>query len=492
MAGVPVVRRRYRLTVPERITRDGSILVPLDEERAREQVRTLKEAGVEAVCVCFLFSFLNPEHERRVAEIVREEFPEAFLSVSSEVIPQYREYERFSTVGLNAYVGPKVASYVAQPREGARGARCPLGAPPDDLRVGRRDVRGRDRAAREPAHVGAGRRRRRRDLGREAGRLRQRHHARRRRHLGRHRPRPGRPPADEAPPRHEGRPVPGDDPDGRRRHDRRRRRLDRLRRRGRHLPRRPALGRRRAGPGRVRARRHRGDRDRRDGQPRLAPPRGVPRRRDVARPREGARGVRRRPGRGARDERRGGVDGRGADPLALDGAVDRGELGAEGLRPARLRARRRGRRRPALRRPDRDRGRHAARRRAAVPGICAAMGLVATDMVYEYAATTYQKLSTLDAASLQSRFEELEAQASEQLAADGVPRPTASSSSGSSRPGTSARGTSSGSTSARGRSTTRGSRSSAPTSTTSTSASTRGASRTRTSRCRTSASAGSA
>lgn len=110
----PVVRRRYRLTVPERITKDGSVLVPLDEEAARAQVRTLKEAGVEAVCVCFLFSFLNNAHEQRVAEIVREEFPEAFLSVSSEVIPQYREYERFSTVGLNAFVGPKVASYVSK------------------------------------------------------------------------------------------------------------------------------------------------------------------------------------------------------------------------------------------------------------------------------------------------------------------------------------------------------------------------------------------
>jgi N-methylhydantoinase A/oxoprolinase/acetone carboxylase beta subunit len=110
----PVVRRRYRLTVPERIAGDGSVLVPLDEDAARERVRALKEAGVEAVCVCFLFSFLNAEHEQRVAEIVREEFPEAFLSVSSEVIPQYREYERFSTVGLNAYVGPKVASYVAR------------------------------------------------------------------------------------------------------------------------------------------------------------------------------------------------------------------------------------------------------------------------------------------------------------------------------------------------------------------------------------------
>jgi N-methylhydantoinase A/oxoprolinase/acetone carboxylase beta subunit len=108
----PIVRRRYRLTVPERITRDGSVLVALDEERAREQVRKLKEAGVEAVAVCFLFSFLNPQHEARVAEIVREEFPDAFLSVSSEVLPQYREYERFSTVCLNAYIGPKVSRYV--------------------------------------------------------------------------------------------------------------------------------------------------------------------------------------------------------------------------------------------------------------------------------------------------------------------------------------------------------------------------------------------
>jgi N-methylhydantoinase A/oxoprolinase/acetone carboxylase beta subunit len=110
----PVVRRRYRLTVPERVTKDGSVLVPLDEAKAREQVRALKEAGVEAVSVCFLFSFVNPAHEQRVAEIVREQFPEAFLSVSSEVLPQYREYERFSTVCLNAYIGPKVATYVSR------------------------------------------------------------------------------------------------------------------------------------------------------------------------------------------------------------------------------------------------------------------------------------------------------------------------------------------------------------------------------------------
>jgi len=116
----PIVRRRYRLTVPERITKDGSVLVRLDEAKAREQVRRLKEAGVEAVAVCFLFSFLNPEHEARVAEIVREEFPEAFLSVSSEVLRQYREYERFSTVCLNAYIGPKVATYVRRLEESLR------------------------------------------------------------------------------------------------------------------------------------------------------------------------------------------------------------------------------------------------------------------------------------------------------------------------------------------------------------------------------------
>ncbi len=108
----PLVRRRYRLTVPERITAQGEVLVELDERRAREQVRRLKEMGVEAVAVCLLFSFLNGDHEQRVAEIVREEFPDAFLSVSSEVLPQYREYERFSTVALNAFVGPKVAGYV--------------------------------------------------------------------------------------------------------------------------------------------------------------------------------------------------------------------------------------------------------------------------------------------------------------------------------------------------------------------------------------------
>src|SRR3954451_19540491 len=123
----PIVRRRFRLTVDERIDKNGDVLIPLDDDEVRAQVRRLKREKVEAVSVCLLFSFLNPEHEQRVAAIVREEFPEAFLSVSSEVLPQYREYERFSTVGLNAYVGPKVASYVARLEDELRSQGVPTG-----------------------------------------------------------------------------------------------------------------------------------------------------------------------------------------------------------------------------------------------------------------------------------------------------------------------------------------------------------------------------
>lgn len=108
----PIARRRNRLTVNERILADGSVQIPLDEKEVRAQVRKLKKANVESIAVCLLFSFVNPAHEKKVAKIVREEFPEAYLSVSSEVIPQYREYERFSTVALNSFVGPKVSRYV--------------------------------------------------------------------------------------------------------------------------------------------------------------------------------------------------------------------------------------------------------------------------------------------------------------------------------------------------------------------------------------------
>ena len=105
--------RGDRVPVRERVVPPaGEVLTPLDEEQVRRGVRKLKTSGVEAVAVCLLFSFLNPEHEDRAAAIVREEFPDAYLSVSHDVVPLHREYERFSTACLNAYVGPKTARYV--------------------------------------------------------------------------------------------------------------------------------------------------------------------------------------------------------------------------------------------------------------------------------------------------------------------------------------------------------------------------------------------
>ncbi|MCM3690885.1 hydantoinase/oxoprolinase family protein [Neobacillus niacini] len=108
----PLVKRRNRLVVSERITADGDVLIPLDEEKTREHIRKLKEAKVDAIAVCFLFSFKNPQHENRVKEIILEEYPDVFLSISNEVLPQYREYERFSTVALNAFIGPKTSKYI--------------------------------------------------------------------------------------------------------------------------------------------------------------------------------------------------------------------------------------------------------------------------------------------------------------------------------------------------------------------------------------------
>ena len=117
----PLVKRRHRLTVEERVTvPDGDVLVELDDAEVRERVRALKQAGVESVAICLLHSYLNPAHERRIKEIVLEEFPEAYLSVSHEVLPLYREFERFSTVALNAYVGPKVSRYVSRFDEALR------------------------------------------------------------------------------------------------------------------------------------------------------------------------------------------------------------------------------------------------------------------------------------------------------------------------------------------------------------------------------------
>ena len=109
----PLAPRRWRMTVRERIRApDGAVEVPLDENDVLEAVARLKEEGVEAIAVCCLFSFLNPEHERRIAELARRKFPEAYVTASHEIAPLVREYERFSTTAMNAYVGPATARYI--------------------------------------------------------------------------------------------------------------------------------------------------------------------------------------------------------------------------------------------------------------------------------------------------------------------------------------------------------------------------------------------
>ena len=109
----PLVRRRYRKIVREGIApRDGAVEIPLDEEAVRQAIQELREAGVESIAVCFLFSYLNPVHEERARQLIDEEFPEAFVSTSASIFPQFREFERFTTAAINAFVGPKVKSYI--------------------------------------------------------------------------------------------------------------------------------------------------------------------------------------------------------------------------------------------------------------------------------------------------------------------------------------------------------------------------------------------
>ncbi len=108
----PITPRRRRLTVPERILHDGTVHTPLDEQAVREQCKRLARQGVESVAVSLLFSFVNPVHEQRVVEIIAEELPGVHVSASHQVLPRAPEYDRTSTTVVNAYVGPRVTSYL--------------------------------------------------------------------------------------------------------------------------------------------------------------------------------------------------------------------------------------------------------------------------------------------------------------------------------------------------------------------------------------------
>ena len=113
-APYPIVPRQRRLGVTERINHLGEVVLALNEQEVREAVNKLKELEVESIAVCLLFSFRNNEHEFRAREIIEEEYPEAYVSLSCEVLPQVREFDRFSTTILNAYLSPKLNNYLRQ------------------------------------------------------------------------------------------------------------------------------------------------------------------------------------------------------------------------------------------------------------------------------------------------------------------------------------------------------------------------------------------
>jgi N-methylhydantoinase A/oxoprolinase/acetone carboxylase beta subunit len=111
----PLVKRRHRKVVSERLVPpSGDVLVPLDEDEVRQAARELKTSGVQSIAICFLFSYLNSAHEDRARAIVLEEYPEAFVTTSSSIVSQFREFERFTTAAMNAYIGPPVRNYIRQ------------------------------------------------------------------------------------------------------------------------------------------------------------------------------------------------------------------------------------------------------------------------------------------------------------------------------------------------------------------------------------------
>ena len=109
----PLVKRRFRKVVSERIAPpNGEVLEPLNEDEVRISAKELKNQGVQSIAVCFLFSYIDPNHEEKAKKIIEEEFPQAFVTTSSSISPQFREFERFTTAAMNAFVGPAVRNYI--------------------------------------------------------------------------------------------------------------------------------------------------------------------------------------------------------------------------------------------------------------------------------------------------------------------------------------------------------------------------------------------
>jgi N-methylhydantoinase A len=124
----PLVPRRLRFTVPERVDVNGTVRLPLDEAAARAVAAELRREAIESVAVAFLHAYVNPDHEARVREILGEECPGLRVTLSSEVAPEMREYERTSTAIASAYVQPLIAGYLTRLQDAfaAEGSRAPI------------------------------------------------------------------------------------------------------------------------------------------------------------------------------------------------------------------------------------------------------------------------------------------------------------------------------------------------------------------------------
>lgn len=123
----PIVRRDHCFEITERMGPAGDVLIPLADSELARIVHEIRQCGFETVAVCFLHSYANAEHERRVAEHLRQALPDVTVSASHEIVPEYREHERFFTTVLNAYVGPRVRRYLGALRTRLTAAGCPAG-----------------------------------------------------------------------------------------------------------------------------------------------------------------------------------------------------------------------------------------------------------------------------------------------------------------------------------------------------------------------------
>lgn len=112
-----LVKRSLRKEISERVTAKGDILRDVDRDEVRAVLKELKEQGVESIAVCFLFSFLNSRNEKIVEDCIKEVWPEAYYSVSSTILPEFREFERLSTTVINSYLGPRMKMYIHNLRQ---------------------------------------------------------------------------------------------------------------------------------------------------------------------------------------------------------------------------------------------------------------------------------------------------------------------------------------------------------------------------------------